>query len=175
MRKIASLISIGLLATSLSTFAAPADNTAAIKIGVLDVSKVLQQSPQVKAAVAKLKTKFKSRQDKIASAQKKLEADQKKLTRNKSVMKQSEVDDLQMSIQDEQRELRTMKENYVQAARLAQNQVMGETLKRVNKIVKEIADKEHYDLILQRDNVAYASKKVDITSQVLVALKKDKS
>ena len=171
MRKIASVLFVVLMSVS---FAAFAGDNGSLKIGVLDVSKVLQNSPQVKATVAKLKTKFKQRQDKIASAQKKLQADQAKLKRNKSVMKQSEVDDLQMAIMDEKRDLRTMQENYVQAARLAQNQVMGETLKQIDTIVKGIAAKEHYDLILQRSNVAYASDKVDITSEVMKQLNAQK-
>lgn len=174
----AALVAVGATAFAADTTPAPAPAAAvdgSVKIGVLDVGKVLQESPQVKVAVDKLKAKFKERQDKIASAQKQLAADQEKLKRDKAVMKQADADDLQMKVLDEQRELQSMQEEYVRAARLAQNQVMGATLKQIDAIVKDISNKKHYDLILQRDNVAYASDKVDITPEVMVQLKDAKS
>jgi outer membrane protein len=173
----AALIAVGATAFAADTTPAPAPAAVdgSVKIGVLDVGKVLQESPQVKVAVDKLKAKFKERQDKIASAQKQLAADQEKLKRDKAVMKQADADDLQMKVLDEQRELQSMQEEYVRAARLAQNQVMGATLKQIDAIVKDISSKKHYDLILQRDNVAFASDKVDITPEVMAQLKDAKS
>jgi|GEM_PF-1871744 len=172
MKKIMTFAaSMAFLFTTFTAFAAETGNEESIKIGVLDVGKVLQESPQVKAAVEKLKVKFKERQDKIASAQKQLAADQERLKRDKAILKQSEADDLQMKIMDEQRDLQGMQEEYVRAARLAQNQVMGEALKNIDAIVKDLSTKKHYDLILQRDNVAFASDKVDITPDVMAQLK----
>ncbi len=171
MRKVIVLLaSLLFITVSVASVAAPAKN-GGVKVGVLDVGKVLQESPQVKAAVDKLKAKFKARQDKIAASQKTLADNEAKLKRDRAVLKQSELDDLQMKIMDGRRQLKNMQEEYMQAARLAQNQVMRATLKKVDSIVKSIAAKEHYDLILQRDNVAYASSKINITPEVIKRLK----
>jgi Skp family chaperone for outer membrane proteins len=54
---------------------------------------------------------------------------------------------------------------------VAQQQAMQGVLQGIDKIVKGIASQGHYDLILQKNTVAFASQRVDITPQVIAQLK----
>jgi Skp family chaperone for outer membrane proteins len=47
-------------------------------------------------------------------------------------------------------------------------------MQKVNDIVQKIADSGKYDIIFQRDVVAFGSPRLDITPQIINALKEDK-
>ena len=181
MKKIAitAVTTAGLLLGT-ATFAASKtnDNTSTattssnLVIGVIDLSDVLKSSPQMKAAAGKLKKEFKPRQEKIKNEQKELAGNQEKLKRNSSVMSQSDLQGLQTKVADERRDLQRMQEDYMQDLQTAQQQAMQTVLKRIDGIVQNIATKGNYDLILQRNTIAFASPRVDITNQVIKQLDK---
>lgn len=176
---IAAVATAGLLlgtatfaASKADSNAAPAATSSNLVIGVIDLSDVLKNSPQMKAAASKLKKEFKPRQEKIKNEQKKLAENQEKLKRNSSVMSQSDLQGLQTKVADERRDLQRMQEDYMQDLQTAQQQAMQSVLKKIDGIVQDIATKGHYDLILQRNTIAFASPRVDITSQVTKQLDK---
>lgn len=143
-----------------------------LNIGVIDLSAVLQDSSQAKAAGESLKKEFKPRQDSIIAAQQQLQKDQDKYKRDATVMSQSEALALQDKITREQRDLQQKQENYMQDLRSAQSAAMQKVLAQVDKVVAKIAKDGNYDLILQKNSVAFNSPRVDITSQVIQQLKK---
>lgn len=172
------LVLCGILLCS-NLYAAPVDNASSagsttLHIGVLDVPQVLQSSPQVEAIATKLKKTFKSRQDKIVSLQKQLGDDEAKLKRDAAVMNEKDLKALQDKVLTSQRDLQRLQEDYVHDARAAQKEAMGDIMNKINIIVQKIADDGHFDLILQRDTVAFASNRVDITPQVVKAMKESK-
>ena len=165
-------VSMGVISMSTPSYAAEAAAaSSAAKIGVIDVSQVLNESPQMAKLSKKFKAEFKPRQDAILKASKKLEQDQSKLKKDASVMSKTELSNLQDNIMIEQRKLRQLKEDYMQDAKIKQNQAMKSVINEIDASVKEVADAGHYDLILQRDKVAFASDKVNITPQVIAKLK----
>lgn len=186
MKRIAiAVASLGFMMTAVP--AAYADNTPAatpapqaaaavpgaqanLKIGVVDMREVIDNSPQMKAAADNLRKEFKPRQDKIVAAQQALQKDQDKLKRDGSVMSQSDADALQAQITTEGRDLQRMQEDYMQDLRTAQQTAMQSFLTSVDAVVQKMTKQNNYDLILRRDTVAYASPRVDITQQVIAAL-----
>lgn len=167
-----------LILASLLVLASPvmAENTAApLKIAVMDFQKILKNSPQAESLSIKLKNEFKPRQDKIVSLQKALEADQARLKRDISVMSEKEANTLRDKITNVQRDLRRMEEDYMADARTAQRKAMDEIAQKINSLIKKVADQGGYDLILQREYVAFASHKIDITDSVVKELKQTKN
>lgn len=154
-----------------ATAAAPAPGSEAnLRIGVVDIRAVIDNSPQMKAAADKLRTEFKPRQDKIIAAQNQLQKDQDKLKRDGTVMSQSDADALQAQITTESRDLQRMQEDYMQDLRSAQQTAMQNFLSSVDAVVQKMTAQNNYDLILRRDTVAFASPRVDITQQVIAAM-----
>jgi outer membrane protein len=72
--------------------------------------------------------------------------------------------DLSRQIVDLQRKQR----EYTEDLNLRRNQELAGLLERANKIIRQIAESERYDLILQE--AVYRSPRVDITERVLKAL-----
>lgn len=143
-----------------------------LRIGVVDIRAVIDNSPQMKAAADKLRTEFKPRQDKIIAAQNQLQKDQDKLKRDGAVMSQSDADDLQAQVTTESRDLQRMQEDYMQDLHTAQQTAMQNFLSSVDAVVQKMTQQNNYDLILRRDTVAFASPRVDITQQVIAAMNK---
>ncbi|NNM58208.1 MAG: OmpH family outer membrane protein [Legionellales bacterium] len=175
MKKLVVALSATMLMGALTVAHAESTPTAAansgITVGVIDLSVVLQHSTEAKAAGEQLKKQFKPRQQKILDAQKVLQQDQDKLKRDSSVISVSDAQALQSKISSEGRDLQQMQDNYMQDLRAAQQQAMQQVLSHVDKIVQQIATKGHYDLILQKNSVAYSSPRIDITQQVIDAIK----
>lgn len=170
MRTVFALIlTTTLLSASIASFAA------ADKIAVMDFPKILKNSPQMDALSNKLKKEFKPRQDKIIALQKTMETDQSKLKRDASVMSEKDMLSLREKIANNQRDLRRLEEDYLADARASQKKAMGQIVQKVNKLVKKVAEQGNYDLILQKEYVAFASGKIDITDEVIKELAKSKS
>lgn len=157
-----------------TTAAAPGAE-ANLKIGVVDMRVVIDNSPQMKAAANNLRAEFKPRQDKIIAAQQAFQKDQDKLKRDGSVMSQTDLTALQAQITSEGRDLQRMQEDYMQDLRTAQQTAMQSFLTSVDAIVQKITTQDGYDLILRRDTVAYASPRTDITQEVIAALNNKKA
>lgn len=157
--------------TAQTTVASP-NAEANLKIGVVDMRMVIDNSPQMKAAANSLRAEFKPRQDKIIAAQQALQKDQDKLKRDGAVMSQNDATALQAQITTEGRDLQRMQEDYMQDLRTAQQTAMQSFLTSVDAIVQKITTQDGYDLILRRDTVAYASPRTDITQEVIAALNK---
>ncbi len=172
MKKLAIFMVTAGLACATMTAQASNHDQAGLKIGVLDLPSVLKQSPKMQAVGDKLKAKFKPRQDAIMQQAKQLKTEQAKLKKDEAVMSKSDLAGLQDKIVKDQRKLRQMQEDFVQDAKMAQSQAMQKILTKVDDAVKQIATAGHYDLIMQKDSVAYASARVDITPQVVKELKK---
>lgn len=148
------------LCLSLSAMAAPS-------IGVLDVHKVLEKAPEMKTIRSDLTSKFKSRQEALQQANKMLRSKMDDLYKNGTVMSENDRQKLQETIAKDRRDVVRMQQNLQDDLTLAQNQAVQGLLSKVNKVVISLAKKGKYDVVLQKDGLAYASEKVDITQAVL--------
>jgi outer membrane protein len=64
--------------------------------------------------------------------------------------------------------LQRLQREFQEDLNLRRNQELGGLLERANKIIRQIAESEKYDLIIQE--AVYHSPRIDITDRVLKAL-----
>jgi outer membrane protein len=154
----------------LVTFAASAQS-ADLKVGYVQVDKILQEAPQTAESGKKLEREFSPRSqelDRMAKQIKDLEAtlDKEGLTISEAERrnKERDVQNIKIEFQRKQRELR-------EDINLRKNEELGSLQDRVNKAVQSVSEAEGYDLVVY-SGVAYASKKIDITDKVLKTLGK---
>ena len=167
MKKIVlSLVSV---ATLLLSSMALADDP---KIGIVDIHAVLQSSPQIAAADAQLKQQFQGREQDIKKAQDQLKTDQDNLQKNSTVMKATDSDALQKKIDTETQQLTQMQVSFQQDVMTAQNKVMSQFVNQVKTIMNDVAKQDNLSLILDQSTVVYSDSQMDITKQVIAALKK---
>jgi len=157
------LISIGCM-LSLSAIAD-------VKIGFVEVQKILQEAPQTLEINKKLEKEFNVRSDKLKADIKVLNDKQAAFNKDSVTMKDSEkesklksLDQLRIDIQRKDREL---KEDF----NIRKNEELASLQEQINKAVTSVAKAEGFDLVVY-NGVAYASEKIDITDKILKSLGK---
>lgn len=169
MKKLLTLVSVVSLAFAPMAFATTTANT---KIGIINIAKIMQESKQAEKARNELKKKFGPQQEDLSKLQTKIKTDQDKLAKDQSVLAKKDLQKLQDQFENNKREFQRKQQAFVQDLQVAQTQVMRDLSQDLNKIVQDIAKNDKYDLILQRDQVVFASDTVDITAAVLKELSK---
>ena len=140
---------------------------AEMKIGVLDLHKIIQQSAEVKTINQQLEKTFKPRQQAIVKMQQELEADVAKFKRNSSVLSAADKAQLEDKIHNNKITLSRKEQDYQQELMSEQNKSMQKFFNKLRKAVTAFAERNKYDLILQKEAVPFASSSVEITDQVL--------
>ena len=163
-----------LVFTSLVTFVLTtpfSSQDAELKVGYVQVDKILQDAPQTAESGKKLEREFSPRSqelDRMSKQIKELEAvlDKDGLTLSEADRrnKERDVQNIKIEFQRKQRELR-------EDINLRKNEELGSLQDRINKAVQSVSEAEGYDLVVY-SGVAYASKKIDITDKVLKLLGK---
>lgn len=151
----------------LSSLSAYAD----LKVGYVEVQKILQEAPQTIEINKKLEKEFNVRSDKLKTDIKTLTDRQTAFNKDSLAMKDSEkeskvkgLDQLRIDIQRKDREL---KEDF----NIRKNEELAALQDQVNKAVTSVAKAEGYDLVVY-NGVAYANEKIDITDKILKSLGK---
>lgn len=159
-----------MLVTSFVAFAWTA-NAAELKIGYVQVDKILQEAPQTAESGKKLEKEFSPRTQELERMQKQIRDAESALDKNSLTLSETErrnkerdISNLKIEFQRKQRELR-------EDVNLRKNEELGSLQDRINKSVTAVAEAEGYDLVIY-SGVAFASKKVDITDKVLKSLGK---
>ena len=160
-----SLLALTLLTSALSISAAE------VKVGYVQVDKILQDAPQTAESGKKLEKEFSPRSQELDRMQKQIKdlqtsLDKESLTLSESARRDKERDlsNIKIEFQRKQRQLR-------EDVNLRKNEELSLLQDRINKAVTTVSEAEGYDLVVY-GGVAYASKKVDITDKVLKALGK---
>ena len=158
------------LAGSLVAFSAVA-SAAELKVGYVQVDKILQDAPQTSESGKKLEREFSPRTQELERMQKQIKDADSALDKDGLTMsetdrrnKERDVANLKLEFQRKQRELRD-------DINLRKNEELSTLQDRINKAVTSVAETEGYDLVVY-SGVAFASKKIDITDKVLKMLGK---
>jgi len=142
-----------------------------LKVGVLDVQKTLQSIPQVEKMQAQLKKRFTPQQAQITKLQNQLKADFDKFNREHDVMKDKDKKAMQKTILANQEKLHNLQMNFQQQLMEAQKKAMQSILNDIENVVDGIAADQKLNIVLTKANVAYNDSDMDITDQVIKALK----
>jgi outer membrane protein len=166
-RKIIALLgSVFLGAVSVVPAFAADTGIASLKIAVVNVQQILQQSARVTDLSKKLEDQFKPRQAKLNDEQKSLQDEVDKLKKDSSTMAQKERDSMQKKVEADRAALVKQVVAYQQDLNKEQNQIMQGLLSDLNGIVSGIAKKNSFNLVLDAQAVVYAPDSTDITKQV---------
>ncbi|OGT35202.1 MAG: hypothetical protein A3F11_02010 [Gammaproteobacteria bacterium RIFCSPHIGHO2_12_FULL_37_14] len=143
-----------------------ADTSGTIKVAVVNVQQVLQQSPKVAEYSKKLESQFKTRQTKIGDEQKSLQDSLEKFKKESPTMSEKNRNDMQKQIAAERSDLVKKVVTYQQDLQKEQNKIMQGILGDINGIVTSIAKTQNYALVLDSQAVIFAADGNDITKDV---------
>jgi outer membrane protein len=156
-------------AAALATSAATAQTN--IKIGVISVARLVEQSPQLESVQKKLEEEFGPRQRDITAMQTRLRGQQETFQRDAPVMGEEERLTLERQIRDGQRELQRTENEYLEDLNLRRNEELGKLQREVLQKAQEYARAQKFDLLLADQSVIFGSTAVDVTEAVLAILK----
>jgi outer membrane protein len=140
-----------------------------MKIGYVNSERVLREAEPAKRAQAKLEAEFGKREKDLNDQNTALRAKAEKLDKDSPTLSEAEKTRRQRELVEEDRDLQRKHREFQEDLTQRKNEELSSIAERANRTIKQIADAEHYDLIVQ-DPVIYASPRVDLTKKVIDAL-----
>jgi outer membrane protein len=165
MKKLlSSLILLGLAGLSQSSFAD------ALRIGVVDLQKIVQTSPQIQTIQQSLEQKFRARRDSLVATEKDLKSKIESFKKDSVVMNPTQKKDTERNLVALQQKFEREGQQYQQELSTAHNEAMEDFYTKVRAAISIVAKNEHYDLIVQKDAAPFTTEKLDVTKQVIAAI-----
>jgi outer membrane protein len=145
-----------------------------IKVGVVNLRTVFESSKRMQSLSEDLKRQFEPQKNKILADQKRLKDEQDKFNRDGKTMSDKQKTDARNKIMSGSRALQTSEQAFVEQLQTKQSSAMKKSMEEIGNTVADIAQKEHFDMILQSGNVVYSNKSLDITNQVITQFDNNK-
>jgi outer membrane protein len=142
---------------------------AELKIGYVNYSELLQQSPDAKVIADALRNEFLPRQRELVALQQSLKAREDKLTKDGATMSEDQRTREDTDIRNGDRELQRKQTEFQDDVNSRRNEELSKLQKSLVEQVQAYAKSQTYDLIIV-EGVIYATNAVDITPQVLAML-----
>ena len=161
MKKILNVLILFLISLSV--------NSEEIKIGIVDVNKILKDAPQTIAANKKLDKEFSTRTEKLKTKIKTLEADGKKFQKESLTMSDDQREKAERGLQQRRIEIQRDERELREDMDLRRREEIGDLQEKINITIDKMAEDQNFDLILY-NGIAFASSKIDITSDVIKVL-----
>ena len=161
-------LAVGLLVAGLAATAAAAE----VRVGFVNMARLLQDSPQATDASAKIEQDFSPRERELLSTQKDVRQLEDRLLRDGPGMTDVTRGSLELDLRNRKRELKRQQDEFREDLNLRKNQELASIQRLVIEAIQSLAKKESYDLVLT-EGVVFASSRVDITDKVLDRLKQE--
>ncbi|MEW4982445.1 MAG: OmpH family outer membrane protein [Cycloclasticus sp.] len=153
---IACILTVVLLGTA---------QAADIKVGFVNVARILEKAPQAEEAKVALEKEFSPRNKRLLASQKEIKKLDEKLARDAKLMSEAEARRLQRDVLEKKRALKRDQEEFREDFNLRRNEELAKLQRLVFEAIKGLSEAEKYDLVLH-DGVVYTSSAVDITNKV---------
>ncbi|MGJ7491996.1 OmpH family outer membrane protein [Variovorax sp. ZT4R33] len=157
-----------LLLSSVALFAVPAQAQESFRIGFVNPDRVLREAQPAKAAQAKLESEFLKRERDLTAQGETLKAASEKFEREAPTLPEAQRAQRQRGLVDQDREFQRKRREFQEDLNARKNEELQQVYDRANRVVKQVAEAEKYDAILQE--AIYINPKHDITEKVIKAL-----
>ncbi|HET7371226.1 MAG TPA: OmpH family outer membrane protein [Gammaproteobacteria bacterium] len=166
-------LSIFLLA-AIAVLAGPGSpaNAAQLKVGVVNLQKVLQESPQVQQVKERLKKEFAPQQQELLGKQQALQALERKISSAGATASSRDRESMQMKAATLQHDIQQLRNDFLDDLNLRRNQELSKLQRLVLDEVNSYADEHGFDLVIG-DGVFYASQRVNITDDIIERLNQE--
>lgn len=168
MNKVCLLSTMTLMA-GLLTLPVHADE---LKLAVVDMQAILQKAPQISKINDALTRQFKGRQDSIVKAQSELQKEADNLQKNAAVMQADKRSNLENKLMIDRNNVNSMIASFQKDLSKRQSESLHNFSQQLDSVVSKVAAQSGYDVVIQKGSTLYAKNNLDITQQILDALKR---
>ncbi len=167
-KNIATLL-VALLASLPLSYAFASDNA---KIGYVNTQRIFRDAPAAVKAAKKIEQEFAKRDQDLQRLAKQVQTLQETLDKNAVTMAEADRRVKEKDLAELSREFQRKQREFREDLNLRQNEENAAIIEKANKAIKQLADAEKYDLILQ--DVVLVSPKLDITDKIIKMLTEGK-
>ena len=150
------------LALGLAAFSVQAEE---IRIGFINTDRIFKEANTAKQAQAKLEQEFSKRDKDLIEFANNLKASAEKFEREAPTLSESQRLSRQKQLGEQDRELQRKRREFQEELNARKNEEFQQVLERANRVIKQVAETEKFDLVLQE--AVYINPKHDITDKVL--------
>lgn len=140
----------------------------AVRIGYVNTQRILRDAAPAKASQQKLEQEFSKRDKELQDLAARLKGLGERLERDGAVMAEAERGRRQREFAELEKDFQRKQREFREDLNQRQNEELQQVVDKANRVIKQIAEQEKYDLILQ--DAVHWSPRVDITDKVLKAL-----
>ena len=143
-----------------------------LKVGYVNTQKIFRDAPTAVKAQKKIEAEFSKRDQDLQKLAKQLQSLQDSLEKNSVTMPESERRTKERDLNELSRDFQRKQREFREDLNLRQNEENAAIIEKANKAIKQIAESEKFDLILQ--DVVWVSPKLDVTDKIIKALSEGK-
>jgi outer membrane protein len=138
------------------------------RIGFVNTDRIFREANTARAAQAKLEQEFSKREKELNDLGNSLKSASDKFEREAPTLSESVRQQRQRQLIDMDRDFQRKRREFQEDLNSRKNEELQQVLDRANRVVKQVAEQEKYDVILQE--AVYVNPKHDITDKVIRAL-----
>ena len=138
------------------------------KVGFVNTDRIFREANAAKAAQSKLESEFSKREKDLVNQGNALKTASDQFEREAPTLSESQRVTRQRQLVDQDREFQRKRREFQEDLSARKNEELAQVLERANKVVKQVAESDKYDVVLQE--AVYINPKYDITEKVIKAL-----
>ena len=138
------------------------------RVGFVNTDRIFREANTAKAAQQKLEQEFSKREKDLNDLSAGLKTASERFEREAPTLAETQRAQRQKQLVDQDREFQRKRREFQEDLNARKNEELQQVLERANRVVRQVAEQEKYDLILQE--AVYINPKHDITDKVIKAL-----
>jgi outer membrane protein len=136
-----------------------------VRIGFINTDRIFKEANTAKQAQAKLEQEFSKREKDLNDSGNALKTAVEKFEREAPTLSESQRVTRQKQLGEQDRDFQRKRREFQEELNARKNEEFQLVLERANRVIKQVAETEKYDLVLQE--AVYINPKHDITDKVL--------
>jgi outer membrane protein len=138
------------------------------RVGFVNTDRIFREANSAKQAQSKLEQEFSRREKELNELGAALKTASERFEREAPTLTEQQRGQRQKALIDQDREFQRKRREFQEDLNARKNEELQQVLDRANRVVRQVAEQEKYDLILQE--AVYINPKHDITDKVIRAL-----
>ncbi|MDQ3261178.1 MAG: OmpH family outer membrane protein [Pseudomonadota bacterium] len=143
-----------------------------LKVGFVNTERIFREAGPAQKAQKKLEKEFAARDTELQKMGKQVRDLQAQAEKEAVTLSEADKRNKERDLANLNREFQRSQREFREDLNMRKNEELAVVQERANKVIKDIAESEKFDLIVQ--DAVFASNKIDITDKVLKALAADK-
>ena len=138
------------------------------RVGFVNTDRIFREANTARAAQTKLEQEFSRREKELNELGGALKSASERFEREAPTLSEQQRAQRQRQLIDQDREFQRKRREFQEDLNARKSEELQQVLDRANRVVRQVAEQEKYDLILQE--AVYINPKHDITDKVIRAL-----